>query len=179
MKITKELGVHRFLMEYEGAEILQKFKLPVIESFLAETEEQAVLMAEKIGYPVVLKGMSREITHKTEAGIVKVSISNEVQLREAYRQIIHNTKAYDIQALLVGVLVQKMAPKGIELILGVKRDDVFGHQLILGYGGTLVEIMKDFSMRMLPVSEQEVDEMIKELKTAPILLGIGDSPVST
>ncbi|MEK3765426.1 acetate--CoA ligase family protein [Solibacillus sp. FSL K6-4121] len=171
MKITKELGVHRFLMEYEGAEILQKFKLPVIESFLAETEEQAVLMAEKIGYPVVLKGMSREITHKTEAGIVKVSISNEVQLREAYRQIIHNTKAYDIQALLVGVLVQKMAPKGIELILGVKRDDVFGHQLILGYGGTLVEIMKDFSMRMLPVSEQEVDEMIKELKTAPILLG--------
>ena len=174
MKITKEQEIideHRFLMEHEGANILQKFNLPIIESFLAETEEQALLMAEKIGYPVVLKGMSREITHKTEAGIVKVNISNEVQLREAYRQIIQNAKAYDTKALLVGVLVQKMAPKGIELILGVKRDDVFGHQLVLGYGGTLVEIMKDFSMRMLPVSEQEVDEMIQELKTAPILKG--------
>ncbi|MGM9951237.1 MAG: acetate--CoA ligase family protein [Lysinibacillus sp.] len=182
MRVIEEQAIvetGRFLMEHEGAELLQQFNLPVAASLLVQTEEEAVRAAEEIGYPVVLKGMSREITHKTEAGIVKVNMTNEQELREAFRKIISNVRAYDDKALLAGVLVQRMAPKGIELIVGIKRDNIFGHQLVIGYGGTLVEIMKDFSMRMLPVSGQEVEQMIDELKTAPILKGYrGDAGIN-
>ncbi|WP_040978921.1 acetate--CoA ligase family protein [Oceanobacillus jeddahense] len=160
-----------FLMEHEGADLISKFKLPVAASKLAKDETDAVLSANSIGYPVVLKGMFKDIVHKTEAGIVKLAIENDLQLKEAYTEIIENAKKYDPLAVMTGVLVQEMADKGIELIFGVKRDPIFGHQLIIGFGGTLVEIMKDFSVRMLPVNETEVEEMVKELKSYPILKG--------
>lgn len=160
-----------FLMEFEGAQLLNKFDLPVAKSALATTKEQAVKIAEEIGYPVVLKGMSREIIHKTEAGIVKLNIANKSELKMAFEEILANGSKYNRDAVLEGVLIQKMASKGIELIFGIKKDPTFGHQLVIGYGGTLVEIIKDFSMRMMPVSVTEVEEMIKELKTCKILEG--------
>jgi len=164
-------GKLNFLMEYEGAELLKKYHLPVAKSQLAASKEQAIEIAESIGYPVVLKGMSRDIVHKTEAGVVKLNISNAVELTKAYDEIIKNALHYNSEAELAGILVQQMAPKGIELIFGIKKDPVFGHQLIIGFGGTLVEIMKDFTMRMMPVSEQDIEEMLKELKSYPILKG--------
>lgn len=160
-----------FLMEYEGAELLRKYHLPVAKSQLAASKEQAFEIAENIGYPVVLKGMSKDIVHKTEAGVVKLNISNAMELTKAYDEIIKNALSYNSEAEIAGILVQEMAPKGIELIFGIKKDPVFGHQLIIGFGGTLVEIMKDFTMRMMPVSEQDIDEMLKELKSYPILKG--------
>lgn len=160
-----------FLMEFEGAELLRKYHLPVAKSQLAASKEQAFEIAENIGYPVVLKGMSKDIVHKTEAGVVKLNISNAMELTKAYDEIIKNALSYNSEAEIAGILVQEMAPKGIELIFGIKKDPVFGHQLIIGFGGTLVEIMKDFTMRMMPVSEQDIDEMLKELKSYPILKG--------
>ena len=160
-----------FLMEHEGAELLRKYHLPVARSQLAASKEQAIEIAESIGYPVVLKGMSKDIVHKTEAGVVKLNITNSIELTKAYDEIIKNALNYNSEAEIAGILVQEMASKGIELIFGLKKDPVFGHQLIIGFGGTLVEIMKDFTMRMMPVSEQDVEEMIKELKSYPILKG--------
>ncbi|MEQ2525872.1 hypothetical protein EKG37_13740 [Robertmurraya yapensis] len=166
-----EAKAHTFLMEFEGAELLRKFELPVAKSKLAKTKDEAKEFAEAIGYPVVLKGMSKDIVHKTEAGIVKLAIQNKEELFRAYEEIVENALTYNPNAKLEGVLVQELAPKGIELILGIKKDPTFGHQLIIGLGGTLVEIMKDFSMRMMPVTIQDIDEMMKELKSFPILDG--------
>src|SRR5690606_24154496 len=106
--------------------------------------------------PVVLKGMSKDIVHKTEAGVVKLNISNSQELTKAYDDIVKNAINYNSEVDIAGILVQEMASKGIELIFGVKKDPVFGYQLIVGFGGTLVEIMKDFTMRMMPVSEQDI-----------------------
>lgn len=160
-----------FLMEHEGAKLLRKFDLPVAKSILATTEDQAITYANEIGYPVVLKGMSPEITHKTEAGIVKLNIQTENQLVQDYNLIYNNAKVYDPSAALAGILVQEMVPEGIELIFGIKKDPIFGHQLIIGLGGTMVEIMQDFTMRMMPVSEQDVETMLSELKSAKIIEG--------
>ncbi|ARK29980.1 acetate--CoA ligase family protein [Halalkalibacter krulwichiae] len=169
--VVTEKGSNGFLMEYEGAEILCEYGLPVAKSKLARTEEEAIELANTIGYPIVLKGMSRDIVHKTEAGIVKVNITNQTQLIKSFNEVLTNASNYNSEAKMAGVLVQEMASKGIELIIGIKKDPIFGHQLVIGFGGTLVEIMKDFSMRMMPVSKEDIAEMIKELKSYPIIEG--------
>jgi acetate---CoA ligase (ADP-forming) len=160
-----------FLMEHEGAQLLKELWLPVAQSQLVITKEEAVQFAERIGYPVVLKGMSRDIVHKTEAGIVKINVQNEKEVEAAFTEIMENASNYNNKAIMAGILVQKMAPKGTELIFGVKKDPVFGHQLVIGFGGIFVEIMKDFAMRMMPVSIEDIDEMLQELKTYPIIKG--------
>jgi len=160
-----------FLTEYEGGQLLKGFGLPVIEGKLATSKDEAVSIAREIGFPVVLKGMSRQITHKTDAGIVKLNIENETQLFSAYDEILSNAHRYDSSAHMDGVLVQKMAPKGIEMIVGIKRDPVFGHLLVIGIGGIFVELMKDFAIKLMPVSDDEVDEMIGSLKGSAILRG--------
>ena len=160
-----------FLMEHEGAQLLKELGLPVAQSQLVKTKQAAVQFAEEIGYPVVLKGMSRDIVHKTEAGIVKINVQNAEEVEAAFTEIMENASNYNNKAIMAGILVQKMAPKGTELIFGVKKDPVFGHQLVIGFGGIFVEIMKDFAMRMMPVSIEDIDEMLKELKTYPIIKG--------
>src|SRR5690625_1614950 len=160
-----------FLMEHEGTELIKQFNLPIVESGFAENVDEAKKIASDIGYPVVLKGMSRQIIHKSEAGIVQLNINNEDELKDAYEAIEKNAKAYDADARLAGIFVQKMAPSGTELIFGVKRDAIFGHQLIIGLGGIFVEVFKDFAIRMFPVSEQETEEMLAELTSYPILSG--------
>ena len=169
--VTSDICSPHFLMEYEGSQLLSELGLPVAKSKLAIDKHQARDFAESIGYPLVLKGMSRDIVHKTEAGIVKLNIKNQLELEQAFDEINKNALNYNSNANMAGILVQKMAPKGIELIFGIKKDPVFGHQLVIGFGGTLVEIMKDFVMRMMPVTVNDVRDMIKELKSYPILNG--------
>jgi len=160
-----------FLLEYEGAQLLRNYELPVVEGKLAKNENEILTFSEQIGFPVVLKGMSREIIHKSDAGIVKVNINDKRHLLNAYREILENTNNYKTGATLEGVLVQKMVPIGIELIIGIKKDVIFGHVLILGIGGILVEVLKDFTMKIMPVTDDEVEEMIKNLKGHRILEG--------
>lgn len=172
---TKENDLH-FLMEHEGGQLLCSFGLPIVPGELAKDEKEAVDIASRIGYPVVLKGMSRTIVHKTEAGIVRLHIRNEEELIQHYREILKNAKRYDPKAEIAGVLVQKMAEKGLEIIIGVKKDPIFGHQLVMGMGGIFVEVFKDFSMRMMPVSDEETEEMLQELKSYPLLQGYRGGP---
>ncbi|WP_027415437.1 acetate--CoA ligase family protein [Aneurinibacillus terranovensis] len=169
--LAAEISPSQFLMEYEGAQLLNDLGLPVAESMLAKDKQQAIEMAEKIGYPVVMKGMSRDIIHKTEAGIVKLNIQDQQEVAESFEQIMMNALKYNNHANVTGILIQKMAPKGTELIFGIKKDPVFGHQLIIGLGGILVEIMKDFTMRMMPVTAEDVEQMVSELKGYPLIKG--------
>jgi acyl-CoA synthetase (NDP forming) len=166
----------QFLMEHEGGALLQSFGLPVVQGELAANKDEAIAVAAQIGYPVVLKGMSRQITHKTDAGIVKLNVKDETGLAEAFDEIMNNARQYDPHAEMAGVLVQRMVPKGQELIIGIKKDVVFGHQLVIGTGGIWVELMKDVAMNMMPVTDDEVDSMVQSLKGYPLLNGYRGNP---
>lgn len=156
--------------------LLARYGVRVVEESVARSPEEAARVAAKIGYPVVLKVVSDEITHKTDRGCVKVNIVNERDLRSAYAQIMHNAG----NAKVKGMLVQKMVRKGLELIVGGKKDEQFGPLILFGLGGIFVEVLKDVSVRVCPVSMEEAREMIGEIGGSPLLKGArGTIPVDT
>ena len=156
----------------------KKHRLPVAEFAIAKTSKQAVDAGKKLGYPLVLKVISQQILHKTEADCVKTGISGEKEVSKAFGEIWENAKKFDKKAKVEGVLLQKMS-KGIELIVGGKRDEQFGHAIILGIGGTAVEVYKDYSMRICPITEQDFEEMISEIKGKKLLEGFrGSKPIN-
>jgi len=155
--------------------LLEQHGFRLLPYSLVKDEGAAAAAAKKMGYPIVLKVVSPEIEHKTDVGGVKVDIRNEDVLRHSYRDIIKSTRGKKID----GVLVQKMARKGVELIIGGKKDPQFGHMIVLGLGGIYVEIFKDISARLCPVSEADVEEMLAELKAHPLLEGArGRKPIN-
>ena len=155
--------------------LLEKHGFRLLPHSLARDEDGAAEAAGKIGYPVALKVVSTEIEHKTDVGGVKVNVKTEEALRLAYREIIQNVGGRKVD----GILVQKMARKGIELIIGGKKDPQFGHMLVLGLGGIYVEIFRDISARLCPLASQDVDEMVAELKSHPLLEGArGKKPIN-
>jgi succinyl-CoA synthetase beta subunit len=148
--------------------LLEKHGFSLLPYALAKSESEAVNAANKIGYPVVLKVVSPEITHKTDVGGVIVGIKDQERLIAAYREIIDNTRGKKID----GILVQKNARKGLELIIGGKKDEQFGHMIVLGLGGIYVEVFRDITARICPITKDDIKEMILELKSHPIILGI-------
>ena len=156
-----------YLMEQESKAVIEKLGIATTGHLVAGSEEEAVEMANAGGYPAVLKVASPAIVHKTDAGGVKLNLKNAEEVRRGYRDIIAAFK--DQQ--LVGVAVQKMAAPGVEAIIGVTRDPSFGPVLMFGLGGILVSILKDVTFRVLPVTEEDVSEMIAEIKGYPLLTG--------
>ncbi len=156
--------------------LLEKNRFKLLPYKLVKSEEEAVRAAKKIGYPVALKIVSPQISHKTDVGGVKLKIGNETVLRQMYREVLASGKGKKID----GVLVQKMARKGVELIIGGKRDSVFGHMVVLGLGGIYVEIFRDVTARICPVAKEDVAEMVLELKSHPLITGTrGEKPINT
>ncbi len=160
-----------FLLEYEAEEILAEYGLDVAPAILAESPEDGVAFASEAGWPVVLKIMSPQIIHKSDAGGVKVGISGEAELREAWDAIRKNAADYDSGAEIRGILVQKMIPTGREVIIGSSRDPQFGPVVMFGLGGIFVEVFKDVVFRAAPVSEDEAAGMIEEIRSAVLLKG--------
>lgn len=159
----------------EDFKLLEKYGFKLLPYELAKTADEASVIAKKIKYPVVLKIVSPDITHKTDVGGVRVNIKNEEMLRLAYKDVLEGAKGKKVD----GVLVQKMARKGVELIIGGKKDEQFGHMVVLGLGGIYVEVFRDITARICPISEEDVDEMVGELKSHPILTGArGKKPIS-
>lgn len=144
--------------------LLLKYEIPFAKTDLATSEREAVLLAEKIGYPVVLKVFGSQIFHRVDIGGVKTRISNQDELKEAF-SFLSKINGAD------GVLIQEMG-QGQEIFIGMKRDPQFGPVLMFGLGGIFVEVLKDISFRVCPVSEKEALSMIKEIKGYPILAGI-------
>ncbi len=160
------------LLEHEAKELLKLHGVAVPVEGLAATEDEAVALAAGINGPVALKVVSPQILHKSDAGGVLLGLGIETEVREGYRRIGKNAAAYDSQADLRGVLVTPMVEKGVEVIIGTKVDDQFGPIIMFGLGGVLVEVLRDVSFRVLPISPDAAKKMIHEIKGYPILQGI-------
>jgi len=159
----------------EDFTLLEQYGFGLIPYKVAKNQKEAIEFAKELGYPVVLKVISEDISHKTDVGGVKVNIKKEPGLKIAYDEIIENTRGKKID----GVLVQKMARKGVELIIGEKKDPQFGHMVVLGLGGIYVEVFRDISARICPINEEDVEEMVNELKSHPIITGTrGRKPIN-
>lgn len=172
----KSSGVYEIGGE-EALEILSLYGFAFPDRALAKTPMEAVAIAERIGYPVVMKVSSPHILHKTDVGGVKLNLTNEKSVYNAFLEITSNIKRVMPDAFIEGVMVYEMVTGGKEIILGVSYDKTFGHMIMFGLGGIYVEVLKDVSFRIIPVSEQEAFEMINEIKASRILDGVrGEKP---
>lgn len=164
------------LAEYEAKEILQDCGITVTREGLATSAAMAVRLARKIGYPVALKIQSPQIPHKTEAGGICLNVRSDAGVRSAFGEIMTRARKFNPAADLRGVLVQEMAGDGIEIIVGSSKDPVFGHVVMFGLGGVFVEALKDFSLRVAPLTRGDAEEMIREIKGYPLLRGMRGKP---
>jgi len=161
----------------EAMQILSLYGFSFPERALAKTPMEAVAIAERIGYPVVMKVSSPHILHKTDVGGVKLNLNNDKAVYNAFVEITTNVKRVMPDAYIEGVMIYEMVTGGKEVILGVSYDRTFGHMIMFGLGGIYVEVLKDVSFRIIPVSEQEALEMITEIKGSKILDGVrGEKP---
>ncbi|MHB0923374.1 MAG: acetate--CoA ligase family protein [Bellilinea sp.] len=165
------------LTEIEAKQVFAAYGLPVTITELAKSEEEAVELSRKVGYPVVMKIVSPDILHKSDAGGVKVNLKDEASVRDAFNTIMKNAKAYKASAKIHGVAVQEMAPWGTEVILGSVNDPTFGPTMMFGLGGIFVEVLKDVTFRVAPVADTQALQMLDEIRGAPILAGVrGEAP---
>jgi acetyl coenzyme A synthetase (ADP forming)-like protein len=163
--------VQTMLSESEGYDLLREYDIPVPEYRIVITPHDAADAAEKIGFPVVMKIISPQIIHKSDAGGVVVGIGSREAAAAAFERIIAGAKQYRADAEIKGVIVEQQADPGLELIIGGKTDPAFGKVLTFGMGGTLVELMKDVTLRILPLDEKTIREMIKEINGYPLIKG--------
>jgi acyl-CoA synthetase (NDP forming) len=166
----------KILSEHESKELLFHYGIPITQEAAAGSLEEALEIAIKIGYPVVLKIDSPDITHKTDAGAIKLGISNQTELINAYNEIITNSKKYAPEARMEGVLVQEMIKDAREVIVGMSHDPQFGPIIMFGLGGIFVEVFKDVSLRVAPLTRADAEEMVNEVKGYEILKAFRGKP---
>ncbi len=166
----------KVLLEHEAKELLRLHGVSVSVDHLARNEEEAVKMAEELGGEVVMKIVSPDILHKSDAGGVRLKLKNEQEVRTAFKEIVNSAVEYRPGADIKGCLVSRMAGEGVEVIVGTKIDEQFGPVVMFGLGGILVEVLKDVSFRVIPVSEREAASMIKEIKASAVLDGVRGKP---
>lgn len=164
------------LGELDGNEILKCYGFNTLPMALSKSPEEAVKLADEMGYPVVMKIVSPQILHKSDAGGVKVGLETPEEVSKAFAEIMKSAHEYNPDATLEGVLVQKMVSGGREVILGVSRDPVFGHAVMFGLGGIFVELYKDVVFRMAPMGRNVVRRMVRSIKGYPILAGYRGTP---
>ena len=166
----------KYLLETEAKTVCMEYEIPVTSFKLAKNEAEAVKFAEEIGYPIVLKIVSPDIIHKSDVGGVIVDLKSAKDVRNAYKQIIENVKRHKPKAKIVGLLVQEMVPSSTEVIVGAIKDPQFGPAVMFGLGGIFVEVLKDVTFRVAPITEDEAQEMITEVKAYPLLKGYRNTP---
>jgi len=159
------------LLEPEAKAVLKAWEIPVPEYVVVKDAEEAVSAAKNIGYPVVLKVISSDILHKTEAGGVKTGLKNPQDIQDAFNEMIFNISDRHMTVKIEGFFIERMADKGVEVIIGGIMDEQFGPAVMFGVGGVMVELLKDVSFRLAPVTKEECLEMIKEIKAYPLLAG--------
>lgn len=163
------------LTEREAKAVLSAYGIPVVQERLATSADAAVQAAADMGWPVAIKVESPDILHKTEAGVVRLGIADETALKAAFADVMANAGKVE-GARINGVLVQPMVPRGLELMMGASRDAQFGPMIVVGLGGVMVELMKDVSARIAPVSAAEALVMLDELKGRDALDGFRGIP---
>lgn len=166
------------LGELDGLEILNAYGFNVLPTKLARSSDEAADLAREMGFPVVMKIVSPQIIHKSDAGGVRVNLSSREQAADAFNDIVQNARQYDSQAVVEGVLVQKMAPQGEEVILGMNRYPTFGPLIMFGLGGIFVEVFKDVAFRLAPFRRNSARNMIHEINGLKLLQGFRGRPVA-
>lgn len=162
----------------EGKRVADAYGIPVPDEGLAESADEAVQLADRIGFPVAMKIVSPDILHKTDAGGVRVGVSSSADVRSAYREIVGNAREYDSGADVLGVQVQQMAKPGQEVLVGTVTDPTFGKVVAFGLGGVLVEVLKDVTFRLAPATTEDALSMLDGIEAAEILKGVrGGEPV--
>ncbi|MCX6006095.1 MAG: acetate--CoA ligase family protein [Chloroflexi bacterium] len=161
-----------FLFSHESQRIMRAVNIANPVSNIAHTLEEAVKYAEQTGYPVVMKIVSRDILHKSDAGGVALDIDNEAEVTDAYEAILQNCRRFKPDAVIEGIEVSEQLKPGVETIVGARRDLSFGPIVMFGLGGIYVEVMKDIVFRAFPLNIREANRMITQIKSYPLLLGV-------
>jgi len=162
--------------EYDAKRILASYGIPITREGMAVSEEDAVSLANRIGYPVALKIQSPDIPHKTEADGIRLHLHREEEVRQAYGDILRKASMYAPQASISGILVQEMITGGVEVIVGTIQDPVFGPCVMFGLGGVFVEVFQDISFRVVPLTRQDAEEMVREVRGFALLEGLRGRP---
>ncbi|MFX1293916.1 MAG: acetate--CoA ligase alpha subunit [Promethearchaeota archaeon] len=167
------------LLESEAMQVAKCYGLPIPETCLARTPEEAIQLADEMGYPVVLKISSPEILHKSDFGAIIMDINNSEEVRRSYNTITRRISKRMPSARINGVTVQKMiTKKGKEIIIGARKDPQFGHLIMCGLGGIYVNFLEDVAFRINPISRREALEMLSETKVYKLLRGVRGEPPS-
>jgi len=159
------------LTEVEAKQLLAEAGLPVVEARLAETRDEAVAIAGALGYPVALKVVSAQISHKSDVGGVRLGLGDAEAVGRAFDAIVQSAGKAVPDATIDGVSVQRMADPGIEVIAGMTTDPQFGPVLMFGLGGVLVEVLKDVAFRVVPITARDARQMIRDIQGFPLLQG--------
>lgn len=159
------------LTEVESKQWLEQAGIRVVGAKLARSAKDAVARSKELGFPVVLKVASPDVVHKSDIGGVKIDLKNATQVSHAYKDILAAVKQKQPDARIHGVSVQSMAKPGVEVIIGMTKDAQFGPVIMFGLGGILVEILKDVSFRIVPLTKRDAGEMIRDIKGYPVLEG--------
>ena len=174
--VQKAKKEKRSLLETEAKELLKEYGIPVPNFKLIKSENEIIGLAKEINFPIVMKIVSPDIIHKTDAGGVKVGIKDEKEAELAYQEIISKVKKYNKEAQIFGVITYSMISKATEIIIGMIKDPHFGPVVMFGLGGIFVEVLKDISFRILPIEERDAGEMITGIKGYEILKGARGNP---
>ena len=161
----------RAVGEYETRIMLEAYGIRNVPGDLAMDVDEALMIADKSGYPVVMKIVSEDILHKSDSGGIALNILNPEQLRVEYDAMLARIAQIEPSARIRGVMVEQMAPKGLEVIVGMRRDPTFGPLMMFGLGGTMVELLKDISFKVAPLTSEDIDEMIENTLAGKLLKG--------
>jgi len=168
----------KVLLPHEATQVMEAYGIPTPTSALARTPDEAVRLAEEMGYPVVMKVVSPDILHKTDIGGVELNLTNAEMVRIAFDEIMRKAKKAQPLANIYGISVDKMVPKGKEMIIGMSRDPQFGPMVMFGLGGIYVNYLRDVSFRLAPLNEREAQQMMEETRSYALLKGIRGEPPS-
>jgi acyl-CoA synthetase (NDP forming) len=181
MSVAKVIGNARsqgrtLLTEIESKQVLAEAGIPVALAVLARDANEAAKAAQKAGFPVVLKIVSPDVTHKSDVGGVRLGLESAADTETAFEEIVAAVKKAQPDARIEGVAVQKMAPAGTEVIVGMSKDPQFGPVMMFGLGGIFVEVLKDVAFRIVPLEPKDASQMIREIKGFRVLEGVRGQP---
>lgn len=174
-RVTDSLELEAFgggINEHRGKSYLDKYGIPIPKGDIAENVEEAVKLADTIGYPVVLKVLSQQIAHKTEADVIKINVKSAEEVRRTFEEIMSNALKYDGKAKIDGIIVEEMVEDGVEVMIGSIQDPLFGPSIVLSLGGIFVEVFNDSVIKQAPLNIKDAKEMIQSIKGYEILKGI-------
>jgi acyl-CoA synthetase (NDP forming) len=164
------------LNEVESKQLLEQGGIPTSGARLAETADQAVQIADELGYPVVLKVLSQDIAHKSDVGGVALNLADAGAVRDAFDRMMQAVQSAQPTARIDGVSVQRQAAPGTEVIVGMTKDPQFGPVIMVGLGGVLVEVLRDVAFRLVPLEPRDARDMLHEIKGFPLLEGYRGAP---